>query len=190
MCAAGEDTKRLSGVCFLLQDGGFLLRMATLDLLQRGLWGCVEWEGVLGLREPPPVDSPLTSQKCLALSPEEAKGREPQRVALAFPLVRCPEWEGGLRSEEVDFRRMAFQASQNPPRALEVGGERPSHPPTSALSPGGTDVWGYRTLGTWFLPGAPAEAASFREGLLAGPRLSQRFHWAFSELYTHPQRGQ
>ena len=141
----------------------------------------MEWEGVLGLGEPPPVGSLLTSQKRLALSPEEAKGQEPRHVALAFPLVRCPEWEGGLRSEEVDFRRMAFQASRNPPRALEVGGERPSHPPTSALSPGGTDVRGYRTLGTWFLPRAPAEAAGFREGLLAGPRLSQRFHWAFSE---------
>ena len=120
MCEAGEDTKRLSGVCFLLQDGGFLLRMATLDLLQRGLWGCVEWEGVLGLREPPPVDSPLTSQKCLALSPEEAKGREPQRVALAFPLVRCPEWEGGLyrtlrpaKLQEVPVRLIPYFAWNN-----------------------------------------------------------------------------
>ena len=80
-----------------------------------------------------------------------------------------------------NIRRMAFQASRNPPRVLEVGGERPSHPPTSALSPEGTDVQGYRTLGNWCLPRAPAEAVGFREGLLAGPRLSQRFHWAFSE---------
>lgn len=100
-----------------------------------------------------------------------------------------PEWEGGPGSEEVAFRRMAFQASRNPPRALEAGGERPSYPPASALSPGGTDVRGYSTLSTWFLPGAPAEAAGFREGLLAGPRLSQRFHWAFSELHVHPERG-
>ena len=46
-------------------------------------------------------------------------------IALAFPLVRCPEWEGGLGSEEVDFRRMA----PRPPRALEAGGKRPRPTP-------------------------------------------------------------
>lgn len=29
----------------------------------------------------------------------------------------------------------------------------------------------------------------FREGLSAGPRLSQLFRWGFSELCAHPELG-
>lgn len=42
------------------------------------------------------MGSLLTSKKWLALSLEgEAKGPEPLVIAVARPLVRCPDWGGG-----------------------------------------------------------------------------------------------
>ena len=187
MCEAGEDAGHLFGVfCFRTgispPDG----RAGPPRVWAVGVCGVGggAWAGgtsACGF----PADFPETPGSL----PGGGEGSGAPASCPGFPVGTMPEWEGGPRSEEVAFRKMAFQASRNPPRALEAGGERPSQPPTSALSPGGTDVRGHGTLSTWFLPGAPAEAAGFREGLSAGPRLSQRFRCGFSELHVHPERG-
>lgn len=78
-------------------------------------------------------------------------------IALAFLLVQCPEWEGGLGSEEVDFRRMA----PRPPRALEAGGPDPSR--SLAPDPRGADVRGYRPQDTGHL--VPTQGPSLGRGI-------------------------
>lgn len=103
MSEAGEESEHLLEFS-CIRRRNFPSSKGGLDLPQRGLLcagGGAHCGGAL------PTGSVLASQKCPAFSAEEVKGQEPGVIAPAFPLVRCPGWEGGLRSEEVAFRRMA-----------------------------------------------------------------------------------
>lgn len=102
---------------FLLQEEEFpsLLEGLGLPSVGCGLCGC--GRRCCGL----PADFQETAG-CLPGGGGEGSGAGV--IAAAFPLVRCPEWEGGLGSEEVGFRRMA----PGPPRALLVPAPGPTQP--------------------------------------------------------------
>ena len=73
------------------------------------------------------MGSLLTSKKQLAFSLEVAavQGRGPCVAIVAFPFGRCPEWEGGLGSEEVDFLKMAPEPLEGRSQAAQAPGPWP-----------------------------------------------------------------